>query len=126
MPRCGASKLDGTPCDRIVGPSQRYCYAHDPARAEERRRAAAKAGRSRANPEIREIKGHLKALYEAVLEGSVERQAAAVAGQVANAWLRALELDRRFREQDNLEQRLDELEALLEEAESKTPARARW
>jgi hypothetical protein len=122
MPRCGASKLDGTPCERIVGASQGYCYAHDPARAEERRRAASKAGRSRTNPEIREIKGLLRELYAAVLEGQVERQAAAVAGQIANTQLRAIELERRLREQDDLEERLDELESVLERAEERSYA----
>jgi hypothetical protein len=123
MPRCGASKPDGTPCERIVGASQRYCYAHDPARAEERRRTASKAGRSRSNPEIREIKGQLSDLYGAVLEGRVERQAAAVAGQIANTQLRAIELGRRFREQDALEERMDELESILERAEKGSYAR---
>jgi hypothetical protein len=117
MPRCGASKVDGSPCERIVAASQRYCYAHDPARAEERCRTASKAGKSRANPEIREVKALLRELYAAVLEGRVERQAAAVAGQIANTQLRAIELNRRLREQDDLEERLDELESLLERAE---------
>jgi hypothetical protein len=52
-----------------------------------------------------------------VLDGSVERGAAAVANQVLNTQLRAIEVERRMREQDELEGRLDELEELLEEAE---------
>jgi len=67
--------------------------------------------------EIREIKGRLKDLYAAVLEGRAERAAAAVANQIANTQLRAIELERRIREQEELEERLDELEDLLEEAE---------
>ena len=34
MPRCAGSKPDGTPCERIVGASQTYCFSHDPARKE--------------------------------------------------------------------------------------------
>jgi len=124
MPRCAGKKGDGTPCERIVGSSQEYCYAHDPDYAEERKRAASKAARSpakgRSTSEIREIKGRLKDLYAAVLEGVVERQAAAVANQIANTQLRAIELERRVREQDELEGRLDELEELLEKAETST------
>jgi hypothetical protein len=128
MPRCAGKKGDGTPCERIVGLSQEYCYAHDPSYAEDRKKAAAKAARSpaksRSNTEIREIKGRLKDLYAAVLEGRVERAAAAVANQIANTQLRAIELERRVREQEELEERLDELEDLLEEAErSSTHAR---
>jgi hypothetical protein len=121
MGRCAGKKGDGTPCERIVGSSQEYCYAHDPVYAVDRRSAASKAGkspaRSRSNSEIREIKGRLKDLYAAVLEGRAERAAAAVANQIANTQLRAIELERRVREQDELEERLDELGDLLEEAE---------
>ena len=66
------------------------------------------------------IKGRLEDLYAAVLEGSVTRQAAAVANQIANTQLRAIELERRIKEQDELEERLDELEELLEGAERST------
>src|SRR5215212_8077402 len=129
MPRCAGRKGDGTPCERIVGASQEYCYAHNPDYAEERKRTASKAARSpakgRSNAEIREIKGRLKDLYAAVLEGRAERAAAAVANQICNTQLRAIELERRVREQDELEERLDELEDLLEEAE-RTTAHARW
>jgi hypothetical protein len=124
MPRCAGQKGDGTPCERIVGSSHEYCYAHDPAYAEDRRRAASKAARSpatsRSSREIRQIKGRLEDLYGAVLEGSVTRQAAAVANQIANTQLRAIELERRVHEQDELEGRLDELDDLLEDAERTT------
>ncbi len=129
MPRCAGKKGDGIPCERIVGSSQQYCYAHDPAFAEDRKRAASKAARSpatsRSSREIRQIKGRLEDLYGAVLEGSVSRQVAAVANQIANTQLRALEIERRVREQDELEERVDELEDLLEEAE-RTTRHARW
>src|SRR5215212_5305001 len=88
MGRCAGKKGDGTPCERIVGSSQEYCYAHDPVYAEDRKKAASKAARSpaksRSTTEIREIKGRLKDLYAAVLEGRAERAAAAVANQIAN------------------------------------------
>ena len=129
MGRCAGKKGDGTPCERIVGASQTFCYAHDPSYAEDRKRAASKAARSpakgRSNMEIREIKAQLKDLCAAVLEGRAERAAAAVANQIANTQLRAIELERRVRDQEELEERLDELEDLLEEAERAT-THARW
>jgi hypothetical protein len=48
------------------------------------------------------------------------QRSAAVANQVLNTQLRAIEVERRIREQDELEGRLDELEELLEEAERST------
>jgi hypothetical protein len=124
MPRCAGKKGDGTPCERIVGSSHEYCYAHDPSYAEDRKKAASKAARSpaksRSTTEIREIKGRLKDLYAAVLEGRAERAAAAVANQIANSLLRAIELELRVREHNELEVRWGELEALLEEAERRT------
>ena len=124
MGRCAGKKGDGTPCERIVSASQTYCYAHDPAFAEDRKRAASRAARSpakgRSNSEIREITGLLKDLYAAVLEGVVGRQDAAVCTQICNTRLRAIELQHRVAEHDDLAGRWDELEALLEEAERRT------
>ncbi len=45
MTRCAACKPDNTPCECIVAASQSYCYAHDPAHAETRRRSASKGGK---------------------------------------------------------------------------------
>ena len=120
MGGCSAIKGNGERCRGIAATGSDYCPAHDPARAEERKRAASKAARARHDPEIRELKELLKDLYGAVLEGRVERAAAAVANQVANTRLRALEVERRIREQDELEGHLDELAAMLEDAERRT------
>src|SRR5829696_9161985 len=83
-------------------------------------KAARSPATSRSRRELQQIKGRLEDLYGAVLEGSVTRQAAAVANQIANTQLRAIELERRVRDRDELEGQLDELEELLEEAERRT------
>src|SRR5215211_5208728 len=125
MRGCSAIKANGERCRGIAATGSDYCPAHDPARAEERSRVASKAARSRsvAVMETRTIiliKDALKDLYQAVLEGRVDRSAAAVANQIANTQLRAVEVERRVREQEELESRLDELEGLLEEAEERS------
>jgi DNA gyrase/topoisomerase IV subunit A len=120
MAGCSAIKQNGERCRGIATTGSDYCPAHDPARAEDRRKAASKAARARHDPEIRELKDLLKDLYAAVLEGRVDRAAAAVANQIANTRLRALEVERRVREQEELEERMDELEELLEEAERRS------
>ena len=113
MPRCIAIKPDGSPCERIVGASQSYCFAHDPANADKRRRNAAKAGRSTPNAELKEVKGLLKRLTQQVLAGELGTSPATVANQLLNTRLRALELERKWKEIQELEGRLEAVESVL-------------
>jgi hypothetical protein len=113
MARCAASKPDGSPCERIVGASQRYCYAHDPARSEERKRNASRGGKSKGNSEIADLKGQLRKLAADVLSGEVGRSEAAVVNQILNTRARLIELERKVREQEILEERLEAVESVL-------------
>jgi hypothetical protein len=114
MPRCAASKPDGSPCERIVGASQRYCYAHDPARSEERKRNASRGGRSKGGgAEISDLKAQLRKLASDVLAGEVGRSEAAVVNQIINTRARLVELERKIREQEELAERLEALESVL-------------
>jgi hypothetical protein len=113
MPRCAGNKEDGSPCERIVGASQSYCYSHDPRRADERRRNASRGGRSKANAEIAELKAQLKRLAADVLSGEVERRAAAVVNQIINSQARLLELERKQKDTEELEARLEALEEVF-------------
>ena len=114
MARCAGIKRDGGRCTTIVGPPQTHCYAHDPERAEERRRNASRAGKSAGGREIGELKRRISEVVDAVLEGPKDRGRAAVAIQGLNALRGALELERRIRETDELGTRLDALEGTLE------------
>ncbi len=109
MAPCRGSKPDGAPCERIVGASQEYCYSHDPARKEERRRNAARAGRSGGSAEIRDLKRRISEVVEAVLDGSQDRGRAAVAIQGFNALRGVLELERKVRELDELAREIEDL-----------------
>src|SRR5829696_7287654 len=108
MPRCAGRKEDGSPCERIVGASQSYCYSHDPKRAAERRRNASRGGRSKANAEIAGLKAQLKKLAADVLSGEVERGAATAVNQIINSQARLLELERKIKETEELEARLNQ------------------
>jgi hypothetical protein len=111
MPRCAATKADGTSCERIVGASQLYCYSHDEARAGERRTNAAKAAKSKAQAgELGEVKQQLRDIADDVLEGTLDKGIASVAAQVLGVYIRACEQARRIREQDELLERLEVLE----------------
>ncbi len=126
MARCRGEKPDRTPCERIVPASQEYCYSHDPERGEERRRNASKAARSKPSADLREIKTLLKDLTDRVL-GKEDTEAlgtgpASVANQLINTRLRAVELERKAREVDELEARLE----ALEQATSNQKGGQRW
>jgi LPS O-antigen subunit length determinant protein (WzzB/FepE family) len=112
---CAGIKRDGARCTVVVSGPQDYCYQHDPARAEERRRAASRAGRSKPSRELVSIKRQLQGLADNVLDGSVDRSDASVAGQLLNILLRAVEVERKAKETDELEERLEALERAQQE-----------
>lgn len=127
MARCAGFKPDGTPCQSIVGASRTYCYAHDPARALDRKRNASKAGRGRGSGEIVGIKALLSELTDRVLgvEGTAPlgTGAAAVANQLINSRLRAVEVERKVKETEELESRIEQLEKAAREGQK---GAARW
>jgi hypothetical protein len=114
MAVCAGTKRDGSRCTATVEPPQTYCWWHDPDNAEERRRAASKAGRSRPNRELAGVKALLEDLIEQVLAGDLQTGPAAVANQLINTRLRAIEQERKIRETENLEARIEALEQAQE------------
>jgi hypothetical protein len=105
-----------------VKPSQTYCYAHDPARAGERSRNASRAARSKPSREITAIKARLAEMADTVLSGVVPTAPYAVGNQILNTLLRAIELERKAKETDQLEARLEALERAGED----TKGGKRW
>jgi hypothetical protein len=110
MARCAGIKRDGGRCTTVVEPPQTHCYQHDPDRADERRRNASRAARSRPSREIVGVKAQLEDLVRDVLSGELETGRAAVANQLLNTRLRALELQNKLRLTDEIEERLEALE----------------
>jgi len=108
--QCSAVKPNGERCSIFVKGSKELCWAHDPANREKRRIATSKAGRSKPNTEIRDLKAKLEKLAEDVLEGKLATGRAAVANQLLNTLLRAIETERKIREQEEIVQRLEALE----------------
>jgi len=107
---CAGTKRDGSQCTATVEPPQEYCWWHDPANAEERRTAASKAGKSRPNRELAGVKAQLEDLTRDVLAGDLETGRAAVANQLINTRLRAIEQERKIKETEDLEARIEALE----------------
>ena len=98
MAKCPAITGKGEPCKGFVHPSKEYCPAHDPSRAEARRGAASKAGRSKAGSELHGIKQTLIQLADDVLGKKVDRGNAAVAATCLATAIKAVEAEVKVRE----------------------------
>ena len=125
MALCRATKASGDPCKASATGPHGHCWAHDPANAEQRSRMASKAARSKPNRELSSIKVLLENLTERVLLGEVPTAQAAVANQLVNTRLRAIEQERKNRETEDLEARIEALEAKLPKVQPMKGAR-RW
>jgi hypothetical protein len=115
MPQCAGIKRDGGRCAVVVGPGESHCYAHDPTRAEERKRNASRGGRSKGRRgvgEISDLKSQLEDLAADVLDGKVPTGVGAVVNQILNTRLRAIEQERKIKETEELEARISALEDL--------------
>jgi hypothetical protein len=108
--RCSGITREGTRCERSADGPNGLCWLHDPGRSEDRRRAASRAGRSKPSQELSGLKAQLQDLAQDVLAGELETGRAAVANQLINTRLRAIELERKIRETEGLEARLASLE----------------
>ncbi len=110
MVGCGGTTRDGRQCTATVEPPNAYCWWHDPANATQRKRAAAKGGKSKPNREIRGYKQEVRDLIAAVENGDQDRADASVMLQGYRVLKDFAELERRVREQDDLEARIEQLE----------------
>jgi septal ring factor EnvC (AmiA/AmiB activator) len=110
MAICRATKANGEPCTLSANGPQGFCWAHDPANREKRRRMASRAAKSKPGRELAGVKTQLQDLTEQVLSGALETGPAAVANQLINTRLRAIELERKIKETEDLEERLEALE----------------
>src|SRR5215217_3985385 len=102
MDVCRATKASGDPCKAPATGLHGYCWAHDPANAERRSRMASKAARSKPSRELAGIKQRLWDLPNDVLEGRQDRGVAAVSSQSLNVYLRAVSVELKVREQQEL------------------------
>src|SRR5215203_1737188 len=109
MRQCSGIKADGSRCTQSVEPSETYCWHHAPERAEERRRAASRAGKSRPSTEVRKIKEEIKGMISGVKAGEIDRNDAAVMIQGYRALKDFIALERQVRETDELAAEVEEL-----------------
>jgi hypothetical protein len=127
MALCAGIRTDGGRCGAQAMRNSQWCIGHDPDQAEARRKRASKGGRhgglGRPQTELQEVKTLLATLTARVLkeEGTepLETGPAAVANQLLNTRLRAIELERKLKETEELEERI----AALEQREPNTGGR---
>ena len=115
MSRCTAIKPSGERCKGRAIEGSEWCWNHDPAHAADHRRHGAKGGkrggRGRPAVELTALKEQLQDMADKVLAGELDRSAGAVAGQLLNIKLRAIEIERRVKEAEELETRIAALES---------------
>ena len=120
MKRCAALAKGGGRCQRIASDGSGYCYSHDPARAEQRRRNAKRAGQAgdRGRPgglsETTEAKRYIRALVGKLLKGEIARETATACFMGLNVLARYIELERRLIEQEEIISRMEALEESIE------------
>jgi len=130
MSACSGIKADGGRCKAQAITDSQWCFSHHPDYEQARRRRASKGGsrggRGRPQAELAEVKSILRGLAGSVLKGTTDRQDAAVVGQLLNTVIRAVSVEFKAREQQELIERLEALEAIASGASQPKPGGKRW
>ena len=108
--QCSGITRSGERCTHTAKGPSGFCHLHDPTRSEERKRNASRAGKSVGGRDIKDLKRRISEVIDAVLDGTQDRGRAAVAIQGFNSLRGVLELERKVRELDELEGRIERLE----------------
>jgi hypothetical protein len=118
MAKCSGITQAGTACKGIPIDNSQWCYVHHPDHTEERRRygkrGGRRGGRGRPVPELTRLQARFEELAEQVLKGEVEKSVGAVAGQLLNGARACIATRLKAVEQQELVERLEELEVSLE------------
>ena len=107
--RCSFIKANGERCGGAATGSRGMCWAHAPENAEQRRRQASRAARSKGNREVAALKAEIKQLIADVKAKDLDRNDAAVMIQGYRALKDFVELEHRVKETDDLGHEIEEL-----------------
>ncbi len=117
MSVCSGIKQDGGRCKAQAIQSSEWCFNHHPEFEEQRQKRASKGGRrggrGRPSTVLQRLQVRLEELAEMVLEGEVEQDLASTAGRLLNFSGNQMKNYLAAREQEELEARVEELEALM-------------
>ncbi len=109
MHRCAGTKRDGSACTATVEPPQTYCWWHNTANAETRRRAASRGGRSKPNREVATLKAELRDLIGKVERGALEPTRGNTMLRGYGVLLDLIKLERGIFVEEDLAARIEEL-----------------
>jgi hypothetical protein len=119
LSRCTAIKASGERCKARAIEGSEWCWNHNPAHADERRRHGARGGkrggRGRPIAELASLRDENADIRRRLLEGELLPNVAAVAVQSINTDIRAVGAAMKAREQEELVERLTALEEGLEQ-----------
>ena len=115
MARCAFIKPGGERCGATAMAGYDHCYGHRADLAGERKRNASKGGKRGGNGRggvsgVAQVRGEIRGVLSGVLSGTINRSVGAVCFQGFNSLLKAYETERRLRELDEIEERLEALE----------------
>ena len=117
MSVCSGIRADGRRCQAQAMRNSEWCINHHPDRGEARRRRASKGGkrggRGRPIAELGALRDENADIRRRLLEGELLPNVAAVAVQSINTDIRAVGATLKAREQEELAQRVEELERRL-------------
>jgi hypothetical protein len=117
LAECAGITRAGTACKGIPIDGSQWCYAHDPARTNERRRHGLKGGkrggRGRPIAELGALRDENADIRRRLLEGELQPGVAAVAIQSLNCDIRAVATTLKAKEQEEFAERIEALEAAL-------------
>jgi hypothetical protein len=119
MSRCAGIRADGGRCKAEAMPEAEWCWSHHPDYEQARRRRASKGGkrggRGRPIAELGALRDENAEIRRRLLEGELLPNVAAVAVQSINTDIRAVGTVMKAREQEELVERLEDLEEALEQ-----------
>jgi hypothetical protein len=119
LSRCTAIKASGERCKGMAIEGSEWCWNHHPSHADERRRHGARGGkcggRGRPIAELGTLRDENADIRRRLLEGELLPNVAAVAIQSLNCDIRAVATTLKAKEQEELVERLEDLEEALEQ-----------
>ena len=128
MAKCAGITRSGAACRGIPIDGSQWCYVHHPDHADERRRHGSKGGkrggRGRPIAELGALRGENADIRRRLLEGELLPNVAAVAVQSINTDIRAVGATLKAREQEELAERIEELERRLSDNQRQSGRRA--
>ena len=93
-----------------VNPPQIYCWWHAPENSAKLQKAAVRGGKAKASRVGKELHALLEDLTRRVIDGKLETSRGAVANQLIGTRIRLLEYERRLKELEEFEARIEALE----------------